>query len=123
VDCFEEPFRPYKGLLTELASARGLTANHLRLPIRDMGVPSPATMEKILNTIDAALDRGQPTYVHCWGGYGRTGTVVGCYLARHGIARGPAALAHLACLRQPASDADQPSPQTAGQCAMVEAWR
>jgi len=25
-------------------------------------------------------------YVHCWAGRGRTGTVVGCYLKRHGIA-------------------------------------
>ena len=27
---------------------------------------------------------GRKVYVHCWGGVGRTGTVVGCYLVRQG---------------------------------------
>ncbi|MBA3406233.1 MAG: dual specificity protein phosphatase family protein [Gemmatimonadaceae bacterium] len=27
---------------------------------------------------------GHSIYVHCWGGVGRTGTVVGCYIVRHG---------------------------------------
>ena len=32
----------------------------------------------------AALDDGRTVYLHCWGGVGRTGTVVGCWLVRHG---------------------------------------
>ena len=33
---------------------------------------------------DLNPDKGKMPYVHCWGGIGRTGTVVGCWLARHG---------------------------------------
>ncbi|MFZ5949388.1 MAG: fused DSP-PTPase phosphatase/NAD kinase-like protein [Candidatus Rifleibacteriota bacterium] len=29
---------------------------------------------------------GKPVYVHCWGGLGRTGVVVGCWSRRHGEA-------------------------------------
>ena len=37
----------------------------------------------------------EPVYVHCWGGIGRTGTVVGCWLVRHGMT-GDEALAEFA---------------------------
>ena len=41
-------------------------------------------MRNILNTIDETLNNGNGVYVHCWGGVGRTGITVGCYLVRHG---------------------------------------
>ena len=41
-------------------------------------------MSDILDAIDAALRDGKTVYVHCWGGVGRTGTVIGCWLVRHG---------------------------------------
>ena len=44
-----------------------------------------AETRKILDRIDAALYDDQNVYVHCWGGSGRTGTVVGCWLLRHGF--------------------------------------
>ena len=37
----------------------------------------------ILDAIDKALEDGKNVYVHCWGGIGRDGTVVGCWLVRH----------------------------------------
>ena len=49
----------------------------------------------MLDTIDQALAAGHTMYVHCWGGVGRTGTVVGCHLVRHGQ-QGTAALHALA---------------------------
>ena len=33
---------------------------------------------------DAELQTGRKIYLHCWGGIGRTGTTVGCYLVRSG---------------------------------------
>jgi protein-tyrosine phosphatase len=43
-------------------------------------------MQSILDTIDLELQAGHGVYVHCWGGIGRTGTVIGCWLKRHGRA-------------------------------------
>ena len=40
-------------------------------------------MEQILDAIDRGIARGHAVYVHCWGGKGRTGTVVGCHLIRN----------------------------------------
>ena len=37
-------------------------------------------MRIILGALDTALKAGEIVYVHCWGGVGRTGTVVGCHL-------------------------------------------
>jgi len=62
--------------------------------------------------------------VHCWGGVGRTGTVVGCWLARHGIANGEEVLDHIARLRQgDLARRDRPSPETDTQRALVRSWR
>lgn len=41
-------------------------------------------MLEILDTIDNALKHNRKVYVHCWGGIGRTGIVVGCYLVHSG---------------------------------------
>ena len=55
-----------------------------RLPIRDFGVPTREELRRILNTIDDALSYGRTVFVHCRGGIGRTGTVLGAWLRRHG---------------------------------------
>ena len=49
-----------------------------------MSVPSVEAMTSILDAIDGAMEAGRTVYVHCWGGIGRTGTVVGCWLVRRG---------------------------------------
>ena len=43
-------------------------------------------MVTILDAIDKYLSASKVPYIHCWGGIGRTGTVVGCWLIRHGHA-------------------------------------
>ncbi|MSR27507.1 MAG: hypothetical protein EXS06_10930, partial [Planctomycetaceae bacterium] len=49
---------------------------------------SPEGYDAILADIDAELAAGRPVYVHCWGGVGRTGTVVGLvHVARRGRRR------------------------------------
>lgn len=58
-----------------------------RFPIADKDVSSIELMKKILDEIDRLKTDGIPLYIHCWGGIGRTGTVVGCWLLRHGLAQ------------------------------------
>ena len=60
---------------------------------------SRAETKEILNTIDSALERGTNVYVHCLGGSGRTGTVVGCWLRRHNFVDADNVLGRLKTLR------------------------
>lgn len=75
---------PYAPLLGRLAGERGAEVDHTRMAIPDFGVPAPPRMREILDRLKADLDRGDPVYLHCRGGAGRTGTVVGCYLIERG---------------------------------------
>jgi len=115
-------FVDYRPPLEALAREAGRVIQCERLPIPDMGVPAVAQMQEILDTIDDANAAGQVVYVHCWGGKGRTGTVVGCYLARHGLAVGEAALKRLSALTKAAPYDFGPVPQTSDQCAFVRNW-
>ena len=51
--------------------------------------------KEILDAIDFHISEGGTVYVHCLGGVGRTGTIVGCWLARHNGYDGKAALRRL----------------------------
>jgi len=86
---------PYLPVLKEQAAHYNIDIHHRRFTITDFGIPAPETMRAILDEIDSSLAAGRKVYVHCWGGIGRTGTTVGCYLVRHGKT-GPGALAQLA---------------------------
>lgn len=77
-------FHAYDTAFLRLAEERGLRALCARFPIRDLGTPSREEMVRILDWIDAVLAADAGLYVHCWGSRGRTGTVVGCWLARYG---------------------------------------
>ncbi|HLF89527.1 MAG TPA: type II toxin-antitoxin system HicA family toxin [Anaerolineales bacterium] len=93
-----------------------LPITHYRFPIPDFSTPTPSQMTSILNTLDSALAEGHTVYLHCHGGRGRTGTVVGCWLVRHRIT-GEQALARIAELR-----GDNESPETDEQRAFVLSW-
>ena len=112
----------YEQELREEAAASGVEARHHRLSIVDVSVPTPEHMVRVLDTIDAALAEGLPVYVHCWGGRGRTGTVAGCYLARHGYASGQRALDFVQHLRRTDAKSFASSPETLRQCRMVREW-
>jgi hypothetical protein len=117
----EYGLEPYAHLAKDEAAALGRGVTHQRMPIRDRGTPSAEGMRHILDTIDAALAEGETVYVHCYGGIGRTGTVVGCYLVRHGMG-GKEALEEMTRLRgdTPAGWVD--SPETGAQQRMVRHW-
>ena len=113
----------YERELAEEAAALGVAATAHRLPIVDLDIPTPAHMQRVLDVLDAALAAGQPAYVHCWGGRGRTGTVVGCFLARHGYATGQRALDFVQHLRRTDAKSDTKSPETPAQCQFVREWQ
>lgn len=117
-----KPFVEYGPVLEEIARKSGRSVRCERLPIRDNDVPSVTHMRKILDMIDQSNAAGEVVYVHCWGGKGRTGTVVGCYLARHGLAVGDAALRRLKELAMASPYDFGPVPQTTAQCDFVRKW-
>ena len=114
---------PYLPVLLEEAHAYGRQVESIHLPIRDFGLPTRQEMAIILNTIDASLEQGRRVYLHCWGGIGRTGTTVGCYLVRHGMT-GEQALAQLAeWWRDDPRRAYYPrTPETDEQVKFIHEW-
>jgi hypothetical protein len=116
-------FIDYVAPLEAALARHGRRLHCARHPIMDRGVPSPAEMRGILDAIDAVIGAGGTAYVHCWGGRGRTGTVIGCHLARHGVATGQGALDRLAELTRHWERAWGPTPETAEQRRFVREWR
>lgn len=78
------PFEPYLERLHELAFDREVRVECLNLPTPDARAPQPAVLAEILDQIRIGLQERTPTYLHCWGGHGRTGTVVACHLIQQG---------------------------------------
>lgn len=75
---------PYEPLVRAASVARNLQLDHVSFPIPDLGVVPDDDYDTVASAIDEALARGG-VYVHCWGGIGRTGTVIGCVLADEGL--------------------------------------
>ncbi len=113
---------PYVQLLEEEAAKISCHAVHKRLPLQDFATPPREQVAEILDTLELALSLGRNIYMHCHEGKGRTGTVVGCYLVRHG-STGEDALATLKNLRRGISGSSINSPETEGQIRMVLEWQ
>jgi hypothetical protein len=114
----------YDTVLREEAAHYGLPVEHRRFPVGDFGLPSPEGMRSLLEALDAALGAGRRVYLHCWGGIGRTGTAVGCWLVRHGL-DGERALQRLAGLYATAGQSRQHprSPETDAQVDFIRTWK
>jgi ADP-ribosyl-[dinitrogen reductase] hydrolase len=115
---------PYEAILSEEARNSNINATYQRFPIRDNSVPSDSEqLGKIFLAIDRRIREGGVVYLHCWGGVGRTGLVVACWLQEHG--RTPDdALAELSAkwstvekiYRKPES------PETQVQVSWIKSW-
>ena len=109
----------------QLLSTRWETGavHYHRAPIPDVSVPTPRQMVELIAYIDREVADGRTVYLHCWGGVGRTGTVVGCYLVHCGY-RPADALAVIADRWRMVEKVRRhpESPETRGQLEFVRRW-
>lgn len=117
-----KPFKPYDNILTDPTKPDWNKTSFIRFPIRDLGITSPSQMAEILNSIDEAISCHKPVYIHCWGGVGRTGTVVGCFLIRHGLANSDNVLDVIRQLRKDDLKSHRASPETKDQIEFIKSW-
>jgi hypothetical protein len=106
-----QPMKPYDHLLPDGISYR-------RFPIPDNGVIGHDGYDAILAHIRAEIAGGQVVFVHCWGGKGRTGTVVGAWLIEDG-ADYPDVLDLMHELRRGTKKAYERVPETSEQRAVL----
>ena len=78
IDLTEEgELRPYNHLLPN-------DTTYTRFPIVDCGAPKNIeSVQRLLLRIEELKKMEGYVYVHCWGGVGRTGTIVACYLSQN----------------------------------------
>jgi atypical dual specificity phosphatase len=57
---------------------------HVHLPIPDFSAPGPETRDRAMTFVERNLAEDRPVLVHCGAGYGRTGTILACYLVHGG---------------------------------------
>jgi ADP-ribosylglycohydrolase len=114
---------PYRDLMGKAAAAEKCKVDYHSKTITDVDIPSREEMVEMLDIIDGAIGSDRPVYVHCLGGIGRTGTVVGCWLARHGAAKGQAVIELIRKLRRNEGQAHIDSPETARQRRFVCEWK
>ena len=84
----------------------------------DMSADAEA-LHRALVELDALLAAGRTVYVHCLGGFGRTGMAVGSYLVEKGLVPPKEVLALIRILRAETDAPATESPQTAAQCRLV----
>jgi hypothetical protein len=95
-----------------------------RSAIPDMSVPKAAgQIQELLSDIRLALQSKRCIYVHCRAGIGRTGLIVGCYLANEG-GNGKEALKELNRLWVQSERAESwpKIPQTSEQADYIRRW-
>jgi protein-tyrosine phosphatase len=99
---------------------RVVGARHVRFPVLDMWVTSDEQLVRTLDAIDAELAGGGTVLVHCWGGCGRTGTVIAAWWVRHGADPGEALERYQTLCR---AYSTRRCPETPEQVALVRRWR
>jgi protein-tyrosine phosphatase len=105
---------PYREALREAAEKAGRQVDHYAYPIPDMGVIRQDGYDAIVFHIRSEMAAGRTVYLHCWGGKGRTSTVVGCLLIDDGLDY-EAAITRIAELRAATRKAIDPCPESASQ--------
>jgi protein-tyrosine phosphatase len=116
VNLEDKPFPDYSHYLNE----RGVET--IRIPIEDMNIPSKETMLEVLGVINKVTEENKIVYVHCWGGIGRTGTVVGCFLKQFRMAHNHNVFEFIDYLKRTTSISKRSSPETQEQRNFIINW-
>jgi hypothetical protein len=118
IDLTEEgELAPYRDLLRD-------SSIHKRSAVADCSVPYNVSQTRdVLASIREGLGQGRKVYVHCRAGIGRTGLMIGCFLAEE-LDSGRAALKQLNALwKQSERSTSWPKvPQTAEQADYIRHW-
>jgi protein-tyrosine phosphatase len=122
VDYNDEVIEDYSLILYEEAAKRNKKINIYRYPVKDLSIPTVNQMVAILNKIDEQIAVGKKVYIHCWGGVGRTGTVIGSYLIRHGYAQPDNVIDTINYLKRTTTISQRDSPETEEQCQFILNW-
>jgi ADP-ribosylglycohydrolase len=113
---------PYAELLGPAASKRAISAERRSAPLEDMSADGSAVGRALRDLVEL-LAAGKTVYLHCVGGLGRTGTVVGSFLVETGLASPAEAPALMARLRALTDKSEADSPQTDAQRLIVASAR
>jgi protein tyrosine/serine phosphatase len=105
---------------TDALAACAPHITHKQFPMIDGSIPSEVQMVAILKAIDEAVALEHGVYVHCWGGFGRTGMVVACWYKRQ-EQNGTAALKRIQQARCEIKSS-RPSPDYSVQVGFVMRW-
>ena len=111
--------RLYDAEMAAVGAERGVELTRISHPIPDQYVlDGDDGYDAIVRTIEESLASGV-AFVHCWGGVGRTGTVIGCLLIDRGIVDGDGAVKHLVGLRRGSRKAHRASPENEHQVEVL----
>lgn len=116
-------FKPYEHAAKQCACPMDVHLDFHRFPIPDMGRTDTTTMTAILKVIQQSIQAKRCVYVHCWGGHGRTGMVVGCWLREQGMAPEEALKRIQELRRNDPILREWESPQTWEQVEMITNWQ
>jgi hypothetical protein len=116
------PLRQYAQYAEAYYEQKGREVTCLRYPIRDLDIPSISQMRTTIAALNTILSEGGCAYLHCWGGIGRTGTVLGCFLLQNEILDHTTAISYISFLKRNTNIRNRMSPETIEQCDFVRYW-